>query len=553
MKLPALGLRGKLGAAALVLAALPWVGWLYVEELERFLMEAQAQVLMGTARAVATALHDRPWLLGAPAADSDTHRQAEEELRQLTEERGVPAESAAAPPAAPADSGREVKAILRGIERTTSRLWVVNREFRVLALAGSLKRSETGAPEPEFLERVAHVLFSGLVQGPSEDFDEASPQDALASNPEIAAAFQGAPRSAARHSPDRKAVIVSAAHPIWAGNEVVGAVIAEETTNSVLSVRSRALERLLLATLAAFVLAAAALGTIATRISVRILRLRDEAEGAIDAQGRIAREISVSRDGDEIGDLSRSFSALLGRLAAHHAYLETMASRLSHELRTPVAVVRSSLENLKLGGSPEETRVYLARAEEGLARLSTILTRMSEAARLEQGLATTQRERFELREVLRGCIAGYRLAFSERMFELEVPAGDDDRAVTVEGSPDLIAQLLDKLVDNANDFAAPGTPVRVRLEALDDAAVLSVTNLGLPLPEGMRERLFASMVSIRSGSGTRGPHLGLGLHIARLITEFHRGSIRAEDLPEGGVRIVVTLPLAPSALPPAPA
>jgi signal transduction histidine kinase len=51
------------------------------------------------------------------------------------------------------------------------------------------------------------------------------------------------------------------------------------------------------------------------------------------------------------------------------------------------------------------------------------------------------------------------------------------------------------------------------------------------------------MVSIRSGSTARGPHLGLGLHIARLITQFHRGTIRAENLPEGGVRIVVRLPL----------
>src|SRR6185503_2646547 len=115
-----------------------------------------------------------------------------------------------------------------------------------------------------------------------------------------------------------------------------------------------------------------------------------------------------------IGDLSRSFSALLSRLAEHHAYLETMASRLSHELRTPIAVVRSSIENLKLGASPEEARVYLERAEEGLARLTTILTRMGEAARLEQGMAATTREKFDLSPVVASCVAGYRLAFGRR-------------------------------------------------------------------------------------------------------------------------------------------
>jgi two-component system sensor histidine kinase ChvG len=541
MKLPALGLRGKLAAAALVLAALPWVGWLYVEELERFLMEAQSQSLMGTSRAVATALHDRPWILRArPETDTDPHKQAEEELRQLARERGEGESPDAPSDTTPEQAGREVRAILRGIERTTSRIWVVNREFQVLAQAGSLRRPEGETPEFDWAEWAAHLLFSGLVGGPVEDFDESSPQDALSSSPVVSAAFQGAPRSAARQTSDKKAVIVAAAHPIWAGDDVVGAVIAEETTNSILSVRSRALERLLLATLAAFVLAAAVLGTLATSISGRIRRLRDEAEAAIDAEGRIARDISISKSSDEIGDLSRSFSALLGRLAEHHTYLESMASRLSHELRTPVAVVRSSMENIKLGGSPEETGVYLERAEEGLARLSTILTRMSEAARLEQGLATTQKEKVELPDLLSGCVGGYRSAFAGRTFELELPEG----GVTVEGSPDLLSQLLDKLVDNAHDFGAPGTPIRVRLEKTPDEAVVSVTNLGAPLPEGMRERLFASMVSVRKSTERSGPHLGLGLHIARLIAQFHRGSIRAEDLAEGGVRIVVTMPLA---------
>src|SRR4051812_2071051 len=106
LKLPALGLRGKLAATSLVLATLPWVGWLYVEQLERFLMEAQSQALMGTARAIATALHDRPWLLGAHAVEPKT--QAEEELRQLAIERSNALGPAAStppqtpPPATPA-------------------------------------------------------------------------------------------------------------------------------------------------------------------------------------------------------------------------------------------------------------------------------------------------------------------------------------------------------------------------------------------------------------------------------------------------------------------
>jgi dedicated sortase system histidine kinase len=394
--------------------------------------------------------------------------------------------------------------------------------------------------EADWQERLARRLFAGLIDGPREDFEEGSLEDVLASGKEVAAALQGAPRTHSRQTPDGKAVILSAAHPVWNGDQVAGAVIVEETTNSILSVRNRALERLLLATFAAFLLAAAVLLGLATRISWRITRLRDEAESAIDAQGRIGHLFSGSRAGDEIGDLSRSFSEMLARLADHHSYLETMASRLSHELRTPVAVVRSSLENLKLGAAAQESRVYLERAEEGLARLGTILTRMSEASRLEQSLRATERERFDLSHVLAGCVAGYRLAFPQRVFELTVPEGP----VHVEGAPDLFAQLLDKLVDNADDFGAPGTPITLHLAHAGESATLSVTNLGDPLPAGMRDRLFASMVSLRRDKGGPKPHLGLGLYIARLICEFHRGSIRADDLPGGkGVRITVALPL----------
>ena len=74
-----------------------------------------------------------------------------------------------------------------------------------------------------------------------------------------------------------------------------------------------------------------------------------------------------------------------------------MASRLSHELRTPIAVVRSSLDACACSRSPSEARVYMERAQQGLNRLAHILTRMTEATRLEQSLADAERERFDWR------------------------------------------------------------------------------------------------------------------------------------------------------------
>jgi dedicated sortase system histidine kinase len=545
----ALGLRARLALVALVLLALPWVGVRYVNELEQVLLEGQRSSLIGTARAIATALHDRPQLLVAlPERDDAMRREAELELQRIAESEGRLLDPAAAPvplareAALAARAAQEdIAAILRGVQRTQSRIWVVNRRYQVLALAGSLRRPEPPAEEAGALRAAWQQLAGWLIQRPSEDFSEAVPDDVVATGRDIVAALQGTPGSRTRRTVDGRAVVVSAAHPVWNNNEVAGAVVVEETTNPIATLRSEALERLLVLTLTVFLGAAALLIAYASWLSLRIRRLRDEAESAIDARGRIARLAAGSDAGDEIGDLSRSFSAMLAKLAQHHAYLESMAGRLSHELRTPIAVVRSSLENLKLAANAEEARPYIERAEQGLARLNTILQRMSEASRLEQGLRAAERERFDLSALVRGCVEGYRLAYAQVPFILELPS----HALPVAGAADLAAQLFDKLVENAVEFSRAGEAVRIALEEREGAALLSVENKGPRLPAEMRGRLFESMVSVRGEPGGGGPHLGLGLYVARLIAEFHGGSIEAADLANGeGVVVRVRMPLA---------
>src|SRR5690606_5472915 len=105
---------------------------------------------------------------------------------------------------------------------------------------------------------------------------------------------------------------------------------------------------------------------------------------AVDSDGRIRGNLPSGRSSDEIGDLARSFAALLQRLREYNEYLESLASKLSHELRTPLAIVRSSLDNLEQINDSGEQRVYIERASEGASRLSKLLNAMSAAARLEQ-------------------------------------------------------------------------------------------------------------------------------------------------------------------------
>ena len=536
----ALGIRAQLLLVLTVFLTVPWLGFEYVKELERFLRDAQERTLAGTAQAVATALHDRVPLFEAGAAAS---------MGTLTAERGTDDAARAGASVDAADSP-EIAQILRGLSRTTARIWVVDREQHVLARAGSLKHPRAAA-EPlsdgSYLSRIAawvdrdvlQPMYGRILRQPTEDFSDEPAGGAVASGRDVEGALAGILTVDRRPTADGKAVIVSAAHPIWVGDEVKGAVIVEETTNAVLAERNHAFARLFNIVLAALLVGSVALTLYASWLSTRIRRLRDEAEAAIDARGRVRGKLPGSAARDEIGDLSRSFGAALSRLTQYASYQEAMAGRLSHELRTPMAVVRSSVDNLALHPLPEELCVYIARAQEGLARLANIITRMTEATRLDETLAEAERERFDLAKVIVGCVDGYRAAYPGRIFELRVPSSE----ALLFGAPELIAQMLDKLCENAVEFATPGTPIVVALQQDEARFRIAVTNRGPALPETMQGRLFDSMVSVREPRASGGPHLGLGLYIVRLIAEFHGGRAVAANRDDGqGVTVSVTLP-----------
>jgi dedicated sortase system histidine kinase len=526
----ALSIRAQLLLVLTVFLALPWLGYEYVRELERVLRDAQERTLAGTAQAVATALHDRPRLFADPPDPIASF--ARDRANGQAQGNGATLPPSASP---------EIAQIVEGLSRTTARIWVIDRDGVVLARAGTLTQPAARMPET-WGERASRAtigrLYALILGQPYDDFiDDAATQGAPRGRA-VEGALAGILTTDRRPTSDGKAMIVSAAHPVWVGDEVRGVVIAEQTGNAVLFQRNRAFERLFNIVLAVLLVGSLALTAYATWLSSRIRRLRDDAERAIDAEGRVRAPLASSGARDEIGDLSRSFSGVLARLSEYASYQEKMATRLSHELRTPIAVVRSSLDNLNAASLPEDARIYMARARDGIARLTQILTRMTEAARLEQSLSDVAREPFALDEVVASCVAGFRVAYPKADIALTTP----DEPVIVEGSPDLAAQMLDKLLSNAVEFAAGGA-IAVEVGRDGPNAVLTVANDGPLLPEHMQGRLFESMVSVREGGGSSGPHLGLGLYIVRVIAQFHRGTAEAANREDGsGVVITVTLP-----------
>jgi signal transduction histidine kinase len=161
---------------------------------------------------------------------------------------------------------------------------------------------------------------------------------------------------------------------------------------------------------------------------------------------------------------------------------------------------------------------------------------MGAATRTEEAIRHAQRSRFDLAELVRSMTRAYADTFRTHEFAARVPDGE----WPMSGAPDLIVQLLDKLVENAIDFSAAGATIELALAREDDSVVLSVLNPGAPIPPEVRARLFDSMFQFRRDAVGK-PHFGLGLHIVRLIAEFHGGRAFVDNA-AGGVRVGARFP-----------
>ena len=183
-------------------------------------------------------------------------------------------------------------------------------------------------------------------------------------------------------------------------------------------------------------------------------------------------------------------------------------------------MIQSSLDNLEAGDTEDSER-YVQRAREGLSRLGNILTAMSEATRLEESVHNNVPEDYDLAALCGDLMAAYREVYAEQNLHFECAP----ERLDAHGVPDLVAQMLDKLMDNAASFTPAGGDITLSLKAVgQDKAELSLRNQGPLLPAAMQRQLFDSMVSVREKSDR--VHLGLGLHIVRLIVDFHGGTAR---------------------------
>ena len=332
------------------------------------------------------------------------------------------------------------------------------------------------------------------------------------------------------------------AHPVYLADSVTGTVIVEQSTNQILKSQQEILENVISITLLVLLTVLSCLLIFSSRLTLRIRRLRNATDNAIDRDGRIINQklVADAKSGDEIGDLSRSVSNMLGRLSQYTNYLKGLPDTLAHEISNPLNVVNSSLHNLAQELPSSAQSKYMDRAQNGINRIGLILRNLTEAANLEQAMQSESREKIDLVELIEGYVDGYSFSNPDQKFDVIIQA----RPLMVEIAPDYIAQALDKLVDNAIDHAAQDTPIVFKVSKKElGFATVSVINQGSTLPVGMAERIFEPLVSLGRKDAQK-ISLGMGLYVVKLIANFHGGQVMARNLNQTtGVLFSLSLPL----------
>lgn len=280
------------------------------------------------------------------------------------------------------------------------------------------------------------------------------------------------------------------------------------------------------------------------------------AAGRVDEITTLAREIEASRLGqrlpvpaahDEIGRLVETFNDMIGRLEASFDAMKRFTADASHELRSPLANIQATIEAaLFRSRSAEEYRAALASADEDVSRLRAIVEDLLILARADSGRISLDREPVRLDVIAREVVESFRERAAEMGIEVRARAPEP---ATVSGDERWLRQLAFNLVDNAVKFAGFGSTrgsgsVDVAVATESGAALLTVSDTGPGIPPEALGRVFERFFRAdRSRSRSAQDGFGLGLSIASWVVDAHRGTIRAENVPGGGARFRVTIPL----------
>jgi signal transduction histidine kinase len=272
----------------------------------------------------------------------------------------------------------------------------------------------------------------------------------------------------------------------------------------------------------------------AARQSLRPLR-QMAADAAAVTHASPGRRIAYEGPDDELGSLAASLNAMLGRLERSYQDQRRFVADASHELRTPVAIVRGNVELLSRGSLCEaDATESLNMIEDEALRMTRLLDELLALARLEG--ASRHFQPLEARTLLDEIAAAAR-ALGERRVSVEGPSG-----LWISGDPDLLKQALLNIARNSIAHTEPGGHLAMVCSAVGNRVFLSVTDDGPGIPPDDLERIFDRFFRTGGPRPEDSGGAGLGLAITSRLVDLHDGEIRAENVEPTGARFTIELP-----------
>lgn len=358
----------------------------------------------------------------------------------------------------------------------------------------------------------------------------------------VAARATGQPAVTVWRAPDRTPVITAAA-ALPDGTALLSSVNARDITDTVRFERFRLSVVLMIVSVVTVALSLFLARTI-------VNPLRRLARSAVRVRLGRAREVVVPRlpdRRDEIGMLARALSDMSLALRARIDATEAFAADVTHELKNPLASLRSAVDGLGRVEDPALRARLLDIVADDVHRLDRLISDISDASRLDAQLSRATFEPVALSPMLTALIHERVARGVER--EVRITFDDGGDALVVLGEGARLERVFANLIDNAVSFSPAGGSVAVTGWRDDGAVEIQVDDEGPGVPDDAREAVFRRFHSVRPASEEFGRHSGLGLAIARTIVEAHQGQIgvAARDDDRPGARFVVRLPVAGSA------
>jgi len=261
-----------------------------------------------------------------------------------------------------------------------------------------------------------------------------------------------------------------------------------------------------------------------------------------------AREVRVPRlpsRTDEIGLLARAVSDMSQSLRQRIDNIEAFAADVTHELKNPLASLRSAVDGLETVEDPALRQRLMMVARDDVVRLDRLINDIGEAARTDAELARAKFERVDLGPLIEQLVESWETRREKGDARIAF-ARPRKASAEVMGKPDRLARAINNIIDNAVSFSPAGGLVEIAVAHVGDEVRIRIDDEGPGVPPEAREAIFNRFHSVRPEGEDFGRHSGLGLAIARAIVEGHNGEIDVQDRDDApsGARFIIRIPAA---------